>query len=102
MHNNINSRHHNSETPRILPRNPQPRALASILPPHTLQLLLQLVTYLSVLCPSLAQLLHTDSRNNSQCGRLELRSAFVDCDVGRDAHLGDEVEVLLVAVIVLV
>jgi hypothetical protein len=52
--------------------------------------------YLPVLRPCFTQSLHTESRNDSQGGRLESWSAFVDSNVRRDAHLRDEVEILLV------
>jgi hypothetical protein len=58
--------------------------------------------HLPVYRPALTHLLHAQRRNDSQRRRLEFRAALVDRNVGRDAHLGDEVEVLLVAVIVLV
>jgi hypothetical protein len=53
---------------------------------------------LPVLCPALSQLLHADCCHNSQHSRFECRTALVDRDVGCDAHLGDKIQVFLVAI----
>lgn len=68
------------------------------LPAHALQLLLQLLVDLAILRPSFAQLLHPQCCDDGQCRRLQLRTALVHRDIRRDAHLRDEVEILLIAV----
>lgn len=57
---------------------------------------------LAVLRPPVSQLLHPDGRNDSKHCRLEFRPTIVQSNVGRNAHLGDEVEVFLVAACALV
>jgi hypothetical protein len=58
--------------------------------------------YLPVLRPAFTQLLHANRCNDSKSCRFESGSAFVDGDVGCDAHLRDEIEILLITVWMLV
>ena len=78
------------------------RRAFSALPAHTLQLLFELFVNLAVLRPPFAQSLHSQRCDDSQCGRLELGTALMHRDIGCDTHLRDEVEILLVAVMLLV
>lgn len=56
---------------------------------------------LAILRPPIRQLLHADGSDDGESCGFELRTTVVDGHVGCDSHLGDEVEILLVAVVVL-
>ena len=85
---------------KSLPCDPRPSTWSlPAHPAHTLQLLLQLLVDLAVLRPPFAQFLHPQSRNDSQCRRLELGATVMHRNVRCNTHLRDEIQVFLIAVI---